>query len=43
MSVVKSSERRDCGYLRVGRHVVDACELLIVVWDGQPDGYRWNG
>jgi hypothetical protein len=30
------TEWRNRGYLRVGRRVVEACELLIVVWDGQP-------
>ncbi|MGI9175876.1 MAG: hypothetical protein ACR2GR_11220 [Rhodothermales bacterium] len=27
---------RNVSYLRVGRRIVEACELLIAVWDGQP-------
>lgn len=30
------TKSRNRGYLAVGRSVVDACELLIVIWDGQP-------
>lgn len=29
-------ERRNEGYYAVGRRVVDACEILIVIWNGQP-------
>jgi hypothetical protein len=29
-------EWRNRGYLQGGRRIVEACELLIVVWDGQP-------
>lgn len=28
--------QRSAGYLRVGREVVDACEILIAIWDGKP-------
>lgn len=28
--------RRNEGYFAVGRRVVDACEILIVIWNGQP-------
>ena len=29
-------EVRNEGYLAVGRRVVDACEILIVIWNGEP-------
>ena len=32
---------RTSGYLPVGRKVVDACEILIAIWDGKPS--RGNG
>ncbi|QDU39624.1 hypothetical protein Mal4_39700 [Maioricimonas rarisocia] len=31
----EQSDWRNRGYLQVGRAVVDACEMLIVVWDGK--------
>ncbi|MEW4528078.1 hypothetical protein [Maioricimonas sp. JC845] len=31
----EQSDWRNRGYLRVGRAVVDACEILIAVWDGK--------
>ncbi len=31
-----NSKPRTRGYLPVGRKVVDACEILIAIWDGKP-------
>ena len=31
-----SGEARDRAYLQAGERVVDGCEILIAVWDGQP-------
>jgi hypothetical protein len=28
--------RRNEGYMRVGQRVVDACEILIAIWNGEP-------
>ena len=34
-SIGNEKEARKDAYLKVGRRVVDSCELLIVIWDGQ--------
>ena len=31
-----TKSQRSAGYLRVGREVVDTCEILIAIWDGKP-------
>ena len=36
-----NTTHRSSGYLPVGRKVVDACEILIAIWDGKPS--RGNG
>ena len=33
---VPTPEQRNTGYLRVGKAVVDSCEILIAIWDGKP-------
>ena len=34
------SESREKAYERVGHYVVDRCDVLIAVWDGQPSRGR---
>lgn len=36
LSAASTSEERNAGYLAAGHAVVDACEILIALWDGQP-------
>jgi hypothetical protein len=37
--IAKQDQRND-GYFAVGKRVVDACEILIVIWNGQPAAGR---
>lgn len=39
-SLASQKERRNEGYYAAGRRVVDSCEILIVIWDGQPAAGR---
>ncbi|MCH8309818.1 MAG: hypothetical protein IIB17_04890 [Chloroflexi bacterium] len=40
VTVMPNSESREEAYERAGRHVVDRCDVLIALWDGEPSRGR---
>ncbi|MDP6454930.1 MAG: hypothetical protein QF898_16625 [SAR202 cluster bacterium] len=40
VTVMSESQTREEAYERAGRHVVDRCDVLIALWDGEPSRGR---